>query len=103
MAPVNCSICGKEVSEYCSTLTCRACHVSITFEDCVNRTTPEELAWKARKAAFAPAPPMVITKAQAEDLFKNLMVPPDVLESKHPSYDAAKEQADRFKEGLEGK
>lgn len=50
---VQCSICGKMVleSETCSTLACRACHVSITFEDCVNRTTPEELQWEARKRA----------------------------------------------------
>lgn len=51
---VECSLCGKTVpaSETCSTLACRACHVSITFEDCVNHTTPEELAWEARKRGF---------------------------------------------------
>lgn len=50
---VQCSLCGKTVpeSEVCGTLACRACHVSVTFEDCVNRTTPEELAWEARKRA----------------------------------------------------
>lgn len=48
---VTCSICGKRTTEYCSTEACRACHKSITFEDCVNRTTPEELAWNARKFA----------------------------------------------------
>lgn len=48
---IQCSLCGKTVleSETCSTQACRACHVSITFEDCVNRTTPDELAWEARK------------------------------------------------------
>lgn len=50
---VNCSICGKSVpvSETCRTLACRACHKSITFEDCVAGTTPDDLAWKARKEA----------------------------------------------------
>lgn len=50
---IECSICHKIVpeSETCSGMACRACHVSITFEDCVNHTTPEELAWEARKRA----------------------------------------------------
>lgn len=48
---VECSLCGKSVKEedVCSTLACRDCHNSVTFEACVNRTTSEELAWKARK------------------------------------------------------
>lgn len=49
-APVECSMCKKMTEEYCSGLTCRACHVSITFEDCVNGTDPETLAWKKQKA-----------------------------------------------------
>lgn len=50
---VKCSLCCQEVpeSETCSTLACRACHVSISFEDCVNKTTPEEVAWEAQKKA----------------------------------------------------
>ena len=32
---VKCSICGKPTAEYCSTLTCRACHKSESLEDCV--------------------------------------------------------------------
>lgn len=50
---MNCAICDKDVTEVCGGGVCRACHVSITFEDCINGTTPEELAWKARKAAAA--------------------------------------------------
>lgn len=50
-ATVTCSLCGRPTTEYCSTLACRACHKSITFEDCVNGTTPEEVAWNKRKAA----------------------------------------------------
>lgn len=46
---VKCSICGKLALEYCSALTCRACHISISFEDCLNKTTPEEKAWEALK------------------------------------------------------
>ena len=52
---VECSLCSKPTSEYCSTLACRACHVSITFEDCVGGTTPEEAAWEAAKKAAAPS------------------------------------------------
>jgi hypothetical protein len=53
---VACSICGKKVPEsaVCSTQACRACHVSISFKDCINHTTPEELAWKARKSQAVP-------------------------------------------------
>ena len=34
---VTCSLCGKVVveRETCSTLACRACHVTIRFEDCI--------------------------------------------------------------------
>lgn len=48
---VECSLCSKMVpiSETCSTLACRACHISVTFEDCINHTTPDELAWEAKK------------------------------------------------------
>lgn len=48
---VECSLCHKPTTEYCSTLACRDCHVSVSFEACVNRTTPMDLAWKAQKEA----------------------------------------------------
>jgi len=37
---VNCSLCGELVSieDVCSTLACRACHKSISFEDCLAGT-----------------------------------------------------------------
>lgn len=54
---VECYICEKMVDEadVCSTDACRDCHVSITFEDCVNRTTPDDLKWRTNdeKRRFA--------------------------------------------------
>ncbi len=37
MSPT-CVNCGKEVKEVCGDGYCRACHVSVSFEDCVNGT-----------------------------------------------------------------
>ena len=41
MSPV-CVNCGKKVKEVCGDGYCRECHVSLSFEDCVNGT------WAAR-------------------------------------------------------
>ena len=51
---VECELCGETVpeSDVCNDLACRACHVSVTFEDCCNGTTPDELAWEAKKKAM---------------------------------------------------
>lgn len=37
IATVSCSLCGKTVfeSDVCSTLACRACHVTLTLEECL--------------------------------------------------------------------
>lgn len=32
---VNCSLCGKPTTEYCSTLACRECHKTESLEDCL--------------------------------------------------------------------
>lgn len=32
---VNCSLCGKETTEFCSTLACRECHKTESLEDCL--------------------------------------------------------------------
>ena len=52
---VTCSICGKETTEYCEQLTCRACHVSLTFEECVSGAWTDE----QRRAAAAWTPKRV--------------------------------------------
>lgn len=36
LPPVNCPLCGKRTTEYCSTLACRACHKSLTLEKCLD-------------------------------------------------------------------
>ena len=33
-----CSNCNKEAAEVCQDGYCRACHVSVSFEDCTNGT-----------------------------------------------------------------
>ena len=35
---MKCNGCGKEKKELCSDGYCRKCHVSISFEDCINKT-----------------------------------------------------------------
>jgi len=37
-----CQVCGNEADEYCHDGTCRSCHVSVSWEDCVTGT------WNAR-------------------------------------------------------
>ena len=37
-----CQLCGKTADEYCPDGNCRACHISLTFEECVSKT------WNAR-------------------------------------------------------
>jgi len=39
-------MCGKETDELCSGLVCRDCHVSVSWDDCVNRTFDADLALK---------------------------------------------------------
>lgn len=39
-----CTMCGKETDELCSGLVCRSCHVSVSWDDCVNRTFDAALA-----------------------------------------------------------
>ena len=46
---VTCSICGLRVSrdDVCSTLACRACHKSISFEECVSGSAMNRLRVRA--------------------------------------------------------
>ena len=41
-----CVMCDKETDELCSGLVCRDCHVSVSWDDCVNRTFDADLALK---------------------------------------------------------
>lgn len=41
---MKCNICGKETDELCHDLVCRECHISVSWEDCVNRTFDAEIA-----------------------------------------------------------
>lgn len=38
MNPGECSLCGQAADERCGGDACRACHKSLTFEDCVDGT-----------------------------------------------------------------
>lgn len=40
---VKCSLCGKETSEYCSTLACRKCHKTESLEDCLANKQANEI------------------------------------------------------------
>lgn len=35
---MKCELCNQESEELCNDLVCRACHVSISFDDCVSGT-----------------------------------------------------------------
>lgn len=52
---IQCSLCNAMVleSETCSQMACRACHISITFDDCINNTTPDELTLEKFKKEAA--------------------------------------------------
>jgi len=39
-----CLLCGKETDELCSGLACRDCHISVSWEDCVNNTFDADIA-----------------------------------------------------------
>jgi hypothetical protein len=38
-----CDGCGKMVDEVCGGMYCRACHKSLTFEDCINDVSANRL------------------------------------------------------------
>jgi hypothetical protein len=43
----HCNICGQQASELCPDGNCRACHKSLTFEDCCSGTWSAAVLMKA--------------------------------------------------------
>lgn len=53
-------LCGKKAKELCNDLVCRKCHVSVSFEDCVDGT------WSARMRIAAGVPREFVKKIYPE-------------------------------------
>jgi len=51
-----CTICGREAEELCPDGVCRACHVSVSWDDCNNKT------WDARLSLQAGVPLDLVKK-----------------------------------------